>query len=162
MIFVTVGTHEQSFDRLIEKVDELVGAKKIEDDVFMQIGYSNYEPQHAGWARLVSYEEMSALEQQADVIICHGGPATFMSVISKGKTPIVVPRQVKYGEHVNDHQVEFAHQVVQRGYGIEVVEDVAVLETAIKKVKNGQKKSGQPSYNKQFIQGFQAVVNSLF
>ena len=31
-----------------------------------------------------------------------------------GKTPIVVPRQHQYNEHVNDHQVEFARNVAQR------------------------------------------------
>ena len=44
MIFVTVGTHEQPFNRLIQKIDELVRDGEIEDDVFMQIGYSTYEP----------------------------------------------------------------------------------------------------------------------
>lgn len=162
MIFVTVGTHEQAFDRLIKKMDELVGAKKIEDEVFMQIGYSSYEPRHAEWARLVSFEEMGALEQRADVIITHGGPATFMSVISQGKTPIVVPRQLKFAEHVNDHQMAFARQVAQRGYGIEVVEDIEELEAAIAKVKKGRQTNSHSSYNPQFVAGFRTELASLF
>ncbi|MFR3413347.1 MAG: glycosyltransferase [Coprococcus sp.] len=31
-----------------------------------------------------------------------------------GKTPIVVPRQHQFNEHVNDHQVEFARNVAKR------------------------------------------------
>ena len=51
--------------------------------------------------------------QKADIIITHGGPATFMSAITNGKKPIVVPRQEKFGEHVNDHQVDFARNVAK-------------------------------------------------
>ena len=52
MIFVTVGTHEQPFNRLIQKIDELVRDGEIEDDVFMQIGYSTYEPKYTKWEKV--------------------------------------------------------------------------------------------------------------
>lgn len=38
MIFVTVGTHEQPFNRLIKKVDELKRDGVIQEDVIMQTG----------------------------------------------------------------------------------------------------------------------------
>lgn len=44
-----------------------------------------------------------------------------------GKTPIVVPRQHQYNEHVNDHQVEFARNVAQRMGTIIPVEDINTL-----------------------------------
>lgn len=44
-----------------------------------------------------------------------------------GKTPIVVPRQKKYDEHVNDHQVEFARNVAERIGTIIPVEDINTL-----------------------------------
>ena len=39
MIFVTVGTHEQPFNRLIQKVDELKCDGVIKDDVIIQTGF---------------------------------------------------------------------------------------------------------------------------
>ena len=36
MIFVTVGTHEQQFNRLIEEIDRLKGNGIIKDEVIMQ------------------------------------------------------------------------------------------------------------------------------
>lgn len=42
MIFVTVGTHEQPFNRLIQKVDELKRDGVIKDDVIIQTGFSTY------------------------------------------------------------------------------------------------------------------------
>ena len=39
MIFVTVGTHEQPFNRLIQKVDELKMDGIITEDVIIQTGF---------------------------------------------------------------------------------------------------------------------------
>ena len=112
MIFVTVGTHEQPFNRLIKEVDRLKKEGIITDEVFIQTGFSTYEPQYCDWKNIISYSEMEDYMNRADIIITHGGPATFMGAIAKGKKPIVVPRQEKFGEHVNNHQLEFAEQVV--------------------------------------------------
>ena len=56
-----------------------------------------------------------------------GGPASFIMPLQIGKTPIVVPRQKKYDEHVNDHQVEFARNVAERIGTIIPVEDINTL-----------------------------------
>ena len=58
MIFVTVGTHEQQFNRLIEKVDALAGAGVISEPVIMQTGFSDYVPKHCEWKKLIPYDEM--------------------------------------------------------------------------------------------------------
>ncbi|MCO4639302.1 Glycosyl transferase CpsG [Streptococcus infantarius subsp. infantarius] len=128
MIFVTVGTHEQPFNRLIKEVDRLVETGIIKDEVFIQTGYSTYEPKFCKWSSLISFDKMNELMQKSDIIISHGGPATFMSAIANGKKPIVVPRQKKYDEHVNDHQVDFAQQVKERYNSIEVVTEISELE----------------------------------
>lgn len=58
MIFVTVGTHEQPFNRLIQKVDELKRDGIIKDDVVMQTGFSTYEPKYCKWSKLIPYQQM--------------------------------------------------------------------------------------------------------
>lgn len=132
MIFVTVGTHEQPFNRLIKEVDRLKKEGIITDEVFIQTGFSTYEPQYCDWKNIISYSEMEDYMNRADIIITHGGPATFMGAIAKGKKPIVVPRQEKFGEHVNDHQLDFAYQVKDRYDNIEVVEDIKTLQQFLK------------------------------
>ena len=52
MIFVTVGTHEQQFNRLIKYVDELKGSGVITEEVIMQTGFSTYEPKYWKWSKL--------------------------------------------------------------------------------------------------------------
>ena len=42
MIFVTVGTHEQPFNRLVEYMDRLKENGIIAEDVIIQTGFSTY------------------------------------------------------------------------------------------------------------------------
>ena len=128
MIFVTVGTHEQPFDRLIRKVDELKRDGVIAEEVVIQTGYSTYEPEYCQWSKLIPYEQMVKNVEEARMVITHGGPASFIMPLQMGKIPVVVPRQSQFGEHVNDHQLEFARALLQRQGNILVVEDIGQLK----------------------------------
>ena len=68
MIFVTVGTHEQAFDRLIEYIDNLKEKEIINEDVIIQTGYSNYEPRYCKWKKLFPYQEMVKLVDEARLL----------------------------------------------------------------------------------------------
>lgn len=123
MIFVTVGTHEQQFNRLIQYVDGLKGSGAITEDVIIQNGYCTYEPKNCQWRKLFTYKEMVSNVEQSRIVITHGGPSSFIMPLQIGKIPIVVPRQKQFDEHVNNHQVEFVRAVYERhGYVIPVYE----------------------------------------
>lgn len=121
MIFVTVGTHEQPFDRLLRWVDELVGAGLLQEQVVMQTGYSDYQPRFCQHQPFFSFEEMQQLYQEAEAVVCHGGPATLVNVLLTGKRPVVVPRLKCFGEHVNDHQRAFAQRLVVENEPVVVI-----------------------------------------
>lgn len=131
MIFVTVGTHEQPFNRLVQKIDKLKEDGMITEDVMIQTGFSTYEPKNCKWSKLIPYEEMSRNIEQARIVITHGGPASFIAPLQIGKIPIVVPRQKEFDEHVNNHQVEFCNAVKERMGNIIVVENVEKLSEVI-------------------------------
>lgn len=131
MIFVTVGTHEQAFDRLIEYIDLLKKNGNIEEDVIIQTGYSTYEPKYCTWKKLYPYNEMIKLVKEARIVITHGGPSSFIIPLQIGKTPIVVPRRLEFNEHVNNHQVTFSNAVVERMNTILVVEEIQELKDII-------------------------------
>lgn len=160
MIFVTVGTHEQPFNRLIKEVDRLVETSIIKDDVFIQTGYSTYEPQFCKWSSLISFDKMNELMETSDIIITHGGPATFMSAIANGKKPIVVPRQEKYDEHVNDHQVDFAQQVKEKYNSIEVVTEISKLRNYLN--QDLKIDGNESSNNNSFCTELRAIVKDMF
>ncbi len=157
MLFVTVGTHEQQFNRLIAAVDDLKGAGRIEQDVFVQTGYSNYLPQHCQHRDFVDYDDMTELMQRATIVITHGGPSSFMLALYYRKPVIVVPRQKCYGEHVNDHQLVFVDKI-RRRYPISVVEDVAKLADAIDGLSTSGQNSAIAFYNASFCEQFAKVV----
>lgn len=164
MIFVTVGTHEQGFERLIKKVDDLVRDGKIKEDVIMQIGFTQYKPKYCKWEKLFPYSEMKEMMQKARIVITHGGPASFIMALQEGKTPIVVPRMSKYNEHVNDHQVDFSLAVNERYKNLIVVEDVENLGSIISDYDNLVKNmsSGTLSNNAVFNKKFKKIVDELF
>ena len=159
MIFVTVGTHEQQFDRLIKEVDRLKKENLIQDEVFIQTGYSNYIPKYCEWEKIISYEKMNQLIDESNIIITHGGPATFMGVIAKGKIPIVVPRQKKFGEHVNDHQMEFVEKVLNI-YNLTVITNISNLMSGISKINEQQGKSLKTN-NNLFMENFIDMIDDL-
>ena len=127
MIFVTVGTHEQPFNRLLIEMDKLKESGVIKDDVIIQTGFSTYEPKYCQWNKLYPYQEMLEMVDKARIVITHGGPSSFIMPLQVGKIPIVVPRKSRFNEHVNDHQVDFSKAVAERQGNIIVVEDVAKL-----------------------------------
>ena len=164
MIFVTVGTHEQPFNRLIQKVDELKRDGVITEEVIMQTGFSTYEPKNCQWSKLIPYQQMVKNIADARIVITHGSPASFIMPLQVGKIPIVVPRQYQFDEHVNDHQVEFARNVAKRMGNILVVEDIEKLEAMITDyeqivVSMGH---GMSSNNEKFNEELEKLVNELY
>jgi UDP-N-acetylglucosamine transferase subunit ALG13 len=114
MIFITVGTHEQPFDRLVKEVDRLKRENVIREDVFIQTGYSTYKPQACAYREFIRFDEMMHRIEEADIVITHGGTGSIMLVLYHQKIPVVVPRQKKHREHIDDHQVLFCKTMVSK------------------------------------------------
>lgn len=164
MIFVTVGTHEQPFNRLVKCIDNLKKDEIIKEDVIIQIGYSTYEPKHCKWQKLFPYQEMVRLVSEARIVITHGGPSSFIMPLQMGKTPIVVPRRHEFNEHVNDHQISFTKAVAERMGTIIVVDDMDKLGTTIMnydKIINGIK-CGLNTNNSRFNEELGKIVDKMF
>lgn len=110
MIFITLGSQKFQFNRLIKAIDELIEKKRIQDEVFAQIGYSDYEPKNYNYKHFLDRAEFSAVIQRADIVITHGGTGAIIGAVKQGKKVIAVPRLSKYGEHVDDHQEQLVSQ----------------------------------------------------
>jgi UDP-N-acetylglucosamine transferase subunit ALG13 len=164
MIFVTVGTHEQPFDRLIKYVDRLVEEKVITENVFMQTGYSKFQPRYCEWSQFIPYSQMVENVQKARIVITHGGPSSFILPLQYGKIPIVVPRQKKYNEHINNHQLEFSEAVKENYQNIIVIDNIDDLKSTIENYDKIVEKMpvNMMSHNKQFCKDFAEIVDDLF
>ena len=164
MIFVTVGTHEQPFNRLVEFMDMLKENGTITEDVIIQTGFSTYEPKHCRWQKLFPYQEMTRLVQEARIVITHGGPSSFIMPLQIGKIPVVVPRQKQYEEHVNDHQLLFAKTLAQRQGNLIVVENIDDLKDILLRYPEivASIPTDMKSNNEKFNQAIRKIAEDLF
>lgn len=106
MIFVTVGSRNYPFDRLFKKLDELYENGTLTDKMFAQVGTSTYKPKHYEYKDFISPEEFLEKIQEADIVVSHGASGSIMKALNAGKKVIAVTRLKKYGEHINDHQIQ--------------------------------------------------------
>lgn len=163
MIFVTVGTHEQPFDRLLKFVDKMVEDGIINEEVIVQKGYTDYEMKNCKSEKLIPYEDMQKNINKARIVITHGGPASFIAPLAIGKIPIVVPRKKDYNEHVNNHQLEFAKEVEKRMKNILVVDEIEELIDCVKNYDEKVKKmnNGNNSNNKKFNENLKKEIEKI-
>lgn len=164
MIFITVGTHEQPFDRLLKAIDNMIDDGIIKEEVICQKGYSNYEPKNYIAQKLINYDQMQENIKKARIVITHGGPASFIAPLAIGKIPIVVPRKKEFNEHVNNHQLEFTKEVAKRMKNIlvaeteeEVIDCIINYEFKIKKL-NIENSSNNKKFNDNLIREIEKIV----
>jgi UDP-N-acetylglucosamine transferase subunit ALG13 len=133
MIFVSIGTYKAGFDRLIREIDRLA-EKGILKNVTAQTGYTNYTPKFIKYRRFFSSGEMEKLVKKSDFLIMHAGTGTIYNGLKSNKKIIAVPRLKKYNEYFNNHQLELARFMQERGK-ILAVYDIKDLEKAIASIK---------------------------
>lgn len=116
MILVLLGTQNNNFTRLLNAIQKNIDDKKITDKVIVQAGFTKFESNDMQIFNLIDKKEFSRLQDEANLIITHGGVGSIVSSLEKGKKVLVVPRLKKFGEHVNDHQMQIARKFKQQGY----------------------------------------------
>ena len=133
MILVLLGTQNNSFHRLLEEVEKNIKDKTINEEVIVQAGYTKYQTHRMKVIDLMSKEQLEQFQDEASLIITHGGVGSIISSIEKGKKVIAVPRKHEYGEHVNNHQIQIVKDFNDKGYliGIGNVENLkdAIIES---------------------------------
>ena len=112
MIFVAVGTQKFPFNRLLKGIDDLIEQGQLEEEVFAQIGHSDYVPRNYGYQDFLTKEDFQNYISNCDVLITHSGVATIIAGMKLEKPVVVVPRFASYGEHVDDHQLQKPPQEV--------------------------------------------------
>ncbi len=147
MILVLLGTQNNSFHRLLEEIEKNIKDGTIKEEVIVQAGYTKFQSYKMRIVDLISKEQLEQFQDEANLIITHGGVGSIVSSLKRGKKVIAVPRMHEYGEHVNNHQKEIVKDFNDKGYliGIDKVED---LKQALIKVKDFEPKKYQPNNEK--------------
>ena len=139
MVLVMLGTQNNSFHRLLEEIEKCMDNGIINEEVIVQAGGTKYISEKMKIFELISNEELTQYIKEANYIICHGGVGSIVSSIKAGKKVIAVPRYEKYGEHVNDHQVQIVESFTDQGF-ICGIHEVSELEKAISEIASFEPK----------------------
>ncbi len=139
MILVLLGTQDNSFHRLLEKIQELIDKKVIKEKVIVQAGRTKFESKDMEIFSLVPQDKLKEMMEKSDLVITHGGVGSIVMALKMGKKVIAVPRLSEFGEHVNDHQIQIVDSFNKQGFLIGVTE-LDDLEEAIEKAKKFEPK----------------------
>ena len=123
MIFVCLGSREYQFNRLLKKIDELIIEGIIKEEVFAQVGQSDYVPVKYQYIQFLNPNEFQANINKARIVISHGGTGALINALKKRKKVIGVPRLSKFKEHTDDHQLQIIEVLVQSDYIVSDVTD---------------------------------------
>lgn len=116
MIFVTVGTQDVPFDRLLKAVEKQIKNGNIKEEVIVQCGKTKFKSKNMKFINFLEIEEFNKLIKKANLIICHGGVGSILDGLKNNKVVIACPRLAKYKEHNNDHQLEIINKFSNDGY----------------------------------------------
>ena len=111
MIFVSVGMEKFPFNRLLQAVDEAKVSGEIKSPVFAQTGRCTYQPKGVEHKAFIDFAEMVKNIQSSDIVVLHAGVGSVLLSLTLGKIPIILPRRHDLGEHLDDHQLEFARKM---------------------------------------------------
>lgn len=136
MIFVCVGSRNYPFNRLFVKLDELCEKGIIKEDIFAQIGTSTYIPKYFKYKDFLSQDEFQELVNKSNLVISHGASGSIMKALNAGKEVIAVTRLEKYGEHINDHQIQNNEAFASNKY-VQAVYEMDELQEAIESFYRG-------------------------
>lgn len=133
LIFVTLGTQDKSFDRLLKLLDEEIEKEVIKDEVIVQSGYTKYSSKNMKILDYISPNDFEKYIKKCDFLITHGGVGSIITGLKNKKKVLVMPRLAKYKEHNNDHQLEITEEFTKEGY-ILSFNDTKSLEEALKQL----------------------------
>lgn len=137
MIFVTVGSRSYPFDRLFKKLDELYDMGILTDTMFAQIGTSTYRPKNYNFKNYISQEDFLIQIEKSDIVVSHGASGSIMKALNAGKKVIAVTRMEKYGEHINDHQIQNNEAFASNHYVLMADLELENLGNCFKKIYEG-------------------------
>lgn len=116
MILVLLGTFPTQFTRPLIAIDALCKEGKIREKVIVQSGFTEFPSEHLDYKPFVPVEELDLLYQEARIIISHAGSGSLLKGLKMGKKIIAIPRMPKYGEVVDEHQLEILEEFEKENY----------------------------------------------
>jgi UDP-N-acetylglucosamine transferase subunit ALG13 len=126
VIFVTVGSSNFPFDRLLQAVDAL----ELDDQVIVQVGVSSVRPRRATCVGYLPFCGVVEHVIAARHVVTHAGVGSILVALANDKRPLVIPRLARFAETVDDHQLDCAKRFAVAGL-VTLVEDPSNLQALL-------------------------------
>src|SRR5574344_170808 len=136
LIFVILGTQDKEFPRLLNAIQKQIdnGKIKCNEEIIVQAGSTKFESKDMNIKDYIGVQEFEKIIEKADLIICHAGVGTILTALKNNKPIIAAARLKKYGEHVNDHQLQILENFNKAGYVL-ALDDFEKLDLLLEQAK---------------------------
>lgn len=159
MIFVILGTQDKQFTRLLKALEKEIKKGNIKEKIIVQAGSTKYKSKYMEIYDYLDMKSFNKYIHDADYIITHGGVGAILDSIKKNKKVLVVPRQQKYDEHENDHQIQITERFTKMGYILPCM-DTKNISLKIQELKEFKPKKFV-SNNKKLISKIEEYIDNL-
>jgi UDP-N-acetylglucosamine--N-acetylmuramyl-(pentapeptide) pyrophosphoryl-undecaprenol N-acetylglucosamine transferase len=141
-VVVTLGTIRFDFKRLVERLVALLPA---DCDVVWQVGETDVAHLPITPVKTMSSRDLQESMRRADLVVAHAGIGSALAALEVGKCPVLVPRELRYGEHVDDHQRQIAAALERRGLAIDrPVDDLQLVDLINASQRTSVRRSSVP------------------
>lgn len=158
MIFVTLGTQDKSFSRLLDAIEKQIKNGNIKEKVIVQAGHTDYISDNMEILKLIPMEEFDKYINECDLLITHAGVGSIMTGLKNNKKVIAAARLKEYNEHTNNHQIQIAKEFSDMGY-ILYLDDFDKLNKVLETAKKFKPKKLE-SNNNNFIKIIQDFIDN--
>jgi beta-1,4-N-acetylglucosaminyltransferase len=142
LTLVTVGNGHQPFLRLLDGVMAI--ADKLPRPLIVQSGHTSFSSSEAQVLSFMDRDEFVRVLREASLVISHAGAGSIIEAATEGHVPVVVPRLARYGEIVDDHQLELVSALGEAKKIIPVL-DLSRLEAATKEAMSYRRSGARRS-----------------
>ena len=159
MIFVTLGTQDKGFSRLLKAIEKAIEKGYIKDEVIVQAGVTDFTSDKMKIYNLLSMDQFDYYVKACDLLITHGGVGSILNGLNNNKKVIAAARLKKYDEHESDHQIQIIEAFVKLNY-IMKLEDFDKLNETIDKCMQTSFNEYIPN-NEKFVKLIEDMIEDL-
>lgn len=160
MIFITLGTQNFNFSRLLLAVEAAINNGVLKGKVIAQIGNNKFDSEHIQCIPFLDKESFNRYMEEAEFIISHAGTGSIITALKKQKKVLVAPRLNKHREHIDDHQLEILEAFAKLNLIIPLKKDLSDLEQKITDI-NQYKLDSYKSNTLAFNRNLTDLINNL-
>ena len=136
LIFVTLGTQDKTFERLLCAVQKQIDSGYLKnEEIIVQAGQTKFESSDMKIFGMLDIDTFEKYMNDCDLLITHGGVGSIIDGLKRNKKIIAAARLYKFKEHTNDHQLQIVDSLSSEGYILKL-EDFDNLDAVIEKSKS--------------------------